>query len=34
VFVLIPAILIWSAALEKKAAKVAQNAIFRLHSKP
>lgn len=30
----IPAILIWSAALLKNAAKVEQNGIFFLHAKP
>jgi hypothetical protein len=34
VLALIPAILIWSAALEKKAAKVEQKAIFFLHARP
>lgn len=34
VLALIPAILIWSAALEKNAAKVEQNAIFCLQDNP
>lgn len=34
VFALIPAILIWSAALIKKVAKVAQKAIFLLQASP